>query len=103
MNFAPLTACLRARLRSSLPGLAALCLLTAPAWGQIPTPESVLGYKPGADFHLANYEESLAYFKKLAASSNRIKLVNVGKTSYGREFWMCLHLQSGEPGATRPL
>ena len=55
---------------------------------QIPTPESVLGYKPGADFYLANYEESLAYFRKLAASSNRIKLVNVGKTSEGREFWM---------------
>jgi len=71
------------------PLLAALFLLTsAAAWAQIPTPESVLGYKPGADFHLANYEESLAYFRKLAASSNRIKLVNVGKTSEGREFWM---------------
>ena len=66
-----------------------LLLTAAAAPAQIPTPESVLGYKPGADFHLANYEESLAYFRKLAASSNRIKMVEVGKTSEGREFWMC--------------
>ncbi len=69
--------------------LTLLLLTAAAAWAQIPTPESVLGYKPGADFHLANYEESLAYFRKLAAASNRIKLVDVGKTSDGREFWMC--------------
>jgi len=65
-----------------------ILLLAASALAQPPTPESVLGYKPGADFHLANYEESLAYFQKLAAASDRIKLVNVGKTSRGREFWM---------------
>ncbi|MGO9258472.1 MAG: M14 metallopeptidase family protein [Bryobacteraceae bacterium] len=71
------------------PLLITLLLLTgAMAWAQIPTPESVLGYKPGADFHLANYEESLNYFRKLAASSNRIKLVEIGKSSDGREFWM---------------
>ena len=69
--------------------LTLLLTAVAAAWGEVPTPESVLGYKPGADFHLANYEESLAYFKKLAASSNRIKMVNVGKSSDGREFWMC--------------
>src|SRR3984957_9915370 len=63
--------------------------LSSVAWAQIPTPESVLGYKPGADFHLATYEDSLAYFRKLAASSNRIKMVNVGKSSDGRDFWMC--------------
>jgi hypothetical protein len=35
---------------------------------------------------LATYEDSLAYFRKLAAASNRIKLVNVGKTTQGREW-----------------
>ena len=63
-------------------------LMAAVASAQPPTPESVLGYKPGADFHLANYEDSLAYFRKLAASSERIKLVNAGKTTQGREFWI---------------
>src|SRR3954469_13686353 len=52
----------------------------------IPTPESVLGHKPGDDFYLANYDESLDYFHKLAAASNRIKLINVGKTTRGLDW-----------------
>src|SRR5580704_17395204 len=58
------------------------------AWAQPPTPQSVLGHKPGDDFYLATYEDSLGYFRKLAAASNRIKLVNVGKTTQGREWWI---------------
>ena len=49
----------------------------------VPSPESVLGHKPGDDYYLANYDESRAYFHKLAASSNRIKLLPVGKTTRG--------------------
>ena len=52
----------------------------------VPTPESVLGHKPGDDFYLANYDESREYFHKLAASSNRIKLINVGKTTRGLDW-----------------
>src|SRR5580700_2593125 len=63
-------------------------LLAATAFAQIPTPESVLGHKPGDDFYLATYEDSINYFKKLAASSNRIKLVNVGKSTQGRDWFI---------------
>jgi hypothetical protein len=57
------------------------------AHGQsVPTPESVLGHKPGDDFYLANYDESRAYFQKLAASSDRVKLINVGKTTRGLDW-----------------
>ena len=52
----------------------------------VPTPESVLGHKPGDDFYLANYDESREYFHKLAASSNRIKIINVGKTTRGLDW-----------------
>jgi Zinc carboxypeptidase len=52
----------------------------------VPTPESVLGHKPGDDFYLANYDESREYFRKLAASSDRIKLINVGKTTRGLDW-----------------
>jgi hypothetical protein len=55
---------------------------------QIPTPESVLGHKPGDDFYLATYEDALGYFKKLAASSKRIKLAQVGKTTQGRDWYI---------------
>jgi Zinc carboxypeptidase len=64
----------------------AVLMLAAGAAAQVPTPESVLGYKPGADFKLATYDDALGYFRKLAAASNRIKLVDVGKTSEGRDW-----------------
>ena len=47
----------------------------------VPTPASVLGHTPGDDFYLANYDESIAYFHKMAESSNRIKMFTVGKTT----------------------
>src|SRR5579871_3166330 len=52
----------------------------------VPTPESVLGHRPGDDFYLATYDESQEYFRKLAASSNRVKLINVGKTTRGLDW-----------------
>jgi hypothetical protein len=52
----------------------------------VPTPESVLGHRPGDDFYLANYDESREYFHKLAASSNRVELINVGKTTRGLDW-----------------
>jgi hypothetical protein len=52
----------------------------------VPTPESVLGHKPGDDFYLANYQESRDYFRRLAAASNRIKLITVGKTTRGLDW-----------------
>ncbi|HEV3220530.1 MAG TPA: M14 metallopeptidase family protein [Candidatus Acidoferrales bacterium] len=62
-----------------------LSSFVAPAGAQsaVPTPLSVLGHNPGDDFYLANYEESTAYFHKLAESSNRIKMFSVGKTTRG--------------------
>ena len=68
-----------------------ICLLFAlalAASGAVPTPESVLGHKPGDDFYLATYDDALGYFQKVAASSNRIKMVNVGKTTQGRDWWI---------------
>jgi hypothetical protein len=71
---------------------AAATALTAVLHAQVsvPTPESVLGYKPGADFKLTTYDESLAYFQKLDAASDYVKLVNVGKTTQGRDWYIAL-------------
>src|SRR3974377_2090310 len=52
----------------------------------VPTPESVLGHRPGADFYLANYDESRECSRKLAASSKRIRLISVGKTTRGLDW-----------------
>ena len=56
----------------------------------IPTPESVLGFTVGADFKLATYDETMTYFQRLAAASNRVRLVDVGKTSNGRPWTLVL-------------
>jgi hypothetical protein len=75
-----------------LTAVAGVCLLAlpAPAAAQIPTPESVRGYPVGADFELVNYEQSLDYFQRLAAASDRVELREVGETSYGRPWYLAL-------------
>jgi hypothetical protein len=50
----------------------------------VPTPNSIFGFAPGADYKLATYDQSVAYFKALAAASPYIKLFEAGKTSQGR-------------------
>jgi hypothetical protein len=69
---------------------AAAASLSLFAQQQVPTPESVFGYKPGADFKLTTYEENIAYFQKLDAASDYLKLVNVGKTSQGRDWFVAV-------------
>jgi len=66
--------------------LAFACLLSLSA--AVPTPKDHLGYEAGADYKLANYEDIIGYFKKLAASSDRIRLVEYGKTSTGKPSYM---------------
>lgn len=62
--------------------LAFLCAFTALA--AVPAPKEHFGFTPGDDYKLANYQEVVGYFQKLAASSDRIKLVEFGKSSEGR-------------------
>ena len=83
-------------------GLAALAaavaiLPTQTLTAQIPTPESVLGHRVGADFHLATFEESIEYFEQLDASSDRLELREVGRTSFGRPGLHRAHIQRREP------
>ena len=54
----------------------------------IPAPESSLGFTVGADFELATYDESIAYFQLLDAASNKLSLADVGRTSEGRPWYV---------------
>jgi hypothetical protein len=63
-----------------------LSVLSSAAAQTVPTPESVLGHKPGDDFYLATYDESREYFHRLAAASNRVRLLTVGKTTRGLDW-----------------
>jgi len=57
---------------------------------EVPSPKSHFGFDIGDDYQLANYTQTEAYFKKLAASSDRIKLVDIGKTEEGRSQYMLI-------------
>jgi hypothetical protein len=75
----------RRSLRCSLVLVLLLCKFVT-VHAQVPTPASVLGHNPGDDFYLADYDDAIRYFHALAASSDRIKMFKVGKSSRGEEY-----------------
>src|SRR5215813_2060015 len=56
----------------------------------LPSPKEHFGFNIGDNYKLANYTQTEAYFKKLAAASNRVKLVDIGKTEEGRTQYMLI-------------
>jgi hypothetical protein len=53
----------------------------------IPKPESVLGFPVGTDFKLADYDQSVRYFRELAKASNRIRAKRRrGTSGFSRQF-----------------
>ncbi len=62
-----------------------------PGYAQkIPTPEEHFGFGMGADYHVSNYTDTEAYFKKVAEVSDKAKLFSIGKTEEDREQWMMI-------------
>jgi Zinc carboxypeptidase len=55
-----------------------------------PAPVSVFGFAPGADYKLATYDQSIDYFRRLAAASRYIRLIETGKTTQGRSMYFAL-------------
>ena len=53
---------------------------------EVPSPESHLGYRPGADFRLAGWPAVVDYFRKVDAASDRVVVRELGKTTEGRPF-----------------
>ncbi len=64
------------------------------AWAQTPPkvtpPKDVLGFNIGDDYQMANYTQLEAHWKKLAAESDRMKLVTIGQTAEGRPHYMAI-------------
>ncbi len=71
-----------------------VALFATPIWlagaDSLPTPASVFGFQPGADYKLFTYEQSVGYLKSLAAASRSIALVEAGKSTQGRIFYFAL-------------
>jgi hypothetical protein len=89
-------------IRSRRPSLAivaaALALLALGTWrpgiaqaqSRITTPKEEFGANFGDDYFLANYKQLAAYWHKLETQSNRIKVVEIGKTAEGRPHLMSI-------------
>jgi Zinc carboxypeptidase len=69
-------------------------LVIAPGVGaqapKVTTPQQEWGKELGADYFLVNYQQLMAYWKKLDAESPRITLEEIGKTSEGRPMLMAI-------------
>jgi len=63
---------------------AILSMLAGPALA-VTTPMQQWGHNIGDDYFLINYTQMTEYFAKLAKESDRLKIVNVGKTVAGRD------------------
>jgi Zinc carboxypeptidase len=57
-----------------------------PVETRIPSPESVLGFRPGDDGKLADWPEVVRYFRALDKASERVLVEDVGPTTEGRPF-----------------
>jgi Zinc carboxypeptidase len=68
------------------PGISRVEAQAAQSSEQVPAPEAVLGFKIGEERKLAKWDQFLAYFRKLAESSDRIKVDELGKTTLKRPF-----------------
>ncbi|HKJ03172.1 MAG TPA: M14 family zinc carboxypeptidase, partial [Longimicrobiales bacterium] len=55
-----------------------------PASAQVPTPADVIGFAPGTDFKLADYDQVVAYFGALDAASDRVVVEEIGRSTLGK-------------------
>jgi Zinc carboxypeptidase len=67
---------------------AAILLVAALCQAAVPTPKEHFGYTPGADYKLADYNDIITYFQKLARASDRILLAEFGKTDMGKPMYI---------------
>lgn len=65
-------------------------LATCAVAQHIPSPKEHFGFHIGDDYQLANYTQTEAYFKKLAALSDRVLIEKAGETSEGRDQYLLI-------------
>jgi hypothetical protein len=84
-----LKACLLRSTALSVLLTAGICVAQKPA-AHITTEKEFFGFTLGDDYHLANYTQSVAYWKKLATETDRMKIVDIGPTSEDRRQVMAI-------------
>ena len=54
------------------------------------SPKEHFGFAIGTDYELVNYSKAESYYKKLAETSDRVLLRDIGKTEEGRSMPMMI-------------
>ncbi len=52
--------------------------------GAVPRPQDVFGFEAGADYKLASDSQIVEYFHRLDAASDRVKVIEIGRSVLGR-------------------
>ena len=69
---------------------------------RLTTPMAEWGHNIGDDYFLVNYQQLIAYWKKLEKESPRIRVVEIGKSSEGRPMLMAIR-SPAEPSCGRAV
>ena len=77
-----------------------LALFTSFCNAAVPAPREHFGFAPGDDRKLADTAQIFGYFQKLALSSDRIRLVEFGKSSSGKPMYVAF---ISDPGNLKQL
>src|SRR5688572_15556381 len=82
----------RVRLRAALGVVAVATAITAAAAGAqtVTSPKQHFGFNIGDDYQLATYTQFVDYWQKLDKESERMKVVEIGKTAEGRPQLMAI-------------
>ena len=64
--------------------------IDATSVANIPDPETYFGHQPGADFKLIRWEKIVDYYRLLGNESDRIEVVELGKTTLGNPFLLAM-------------
>ncbi|MGE5813006.1 MAG: M14 metallopeptidase family protein [Acidobacteriota bacterium] len=82
---------MRSRVRALPFALAILATASAPASAQtVTSPKQQFGFDIGTDYQLPNYQQLMAYWQKLDRESDRMRVVEIGKTAEGRPQLMAI-------------
>ncbi|HEX6536430.1 MAG TPA: M14 metallopeptidase family protein [Gemmatimonadaceae bacterium] len=57
---------------------------------RVTSPRQQFGFDIGADYHLVDYTQLVAYWRKLDRESDRMRLVRIGTTAEGRAMYMAI-------------
>lgn len=68
--------------------LSILLTVSAAAQNRLTSPKDHFGFNIGDDYQLANYTQYEAYLKKLDQESDRMKVVEMGKSAEGRTMYL---------------